>query len=92
MLHLLYLQPEGLQGEADLEVDKIILELTAGILGTTAAPTGKIAGQAAAAQVSKFVRLFYIYLFILFFYFFINFLSHGAMWINYLFFYVIFDK
>jgi hypothetical protein len=48
-------QPEGLQGEADLEVDKIILELTAGILGTNAAPTGKIAGQTAAAQVIELI-------------------------------------
>ena len=46
-------QPEGLQGEADLEVDKIIAELTAGILSpATSAPTGKIVGQTTPAQVS----------------------------------------
>jgi hypothetical protein len=43
-------QPEELEGEADQEVDKIMQELTAGILGNTAAPTGKINGKMTAAQ------------------------------------------
>ena len=52
------IQPDGLQGEADLEVDKIIAELTAGILSpATSAPTGKIVGQTTPAQVSSCMPL-----------------------------------
>ena len=50
---IFFIQPDGLQGEADLEVDKIIAELTAGILSpASSAPTGKIVGQTTPAQVS----------------------------------------
>ena len=44
---------EGLEGEADKEVDKIITELTAGILGeASAAPTAKIAAGATATSAA----------------------------------------
>jgi hypothetical protein len=44
------MEPEGLDAAADREVDKIIQELTAGVLDKAApAPTSKIAAPAAAA-------------------------------------------
>ena len=47
---------EGLEGEADKEVDKIITELTAGILGeASAAPTSKIAGGTTATSTAAAV-------------------------------------
>jgi len=47
------MEPEGLDAAADREVDKIIQELTAGVLDKAApAPTSKIAAPAAAAAAA----------------------------------------
>lgn len=47
------LDSEGIESEADKEVDKIILELTAGVLGgAAAAPTTKISGATAVSAAT----------------------------------------
>eukprot|EP00596_Hydrurales_sp_CCMP1899_P006104 CAMPEP_0119034030 /NCGR_PEP_ID=MMETSP1177-20130426/1092_1 /TAXON_ID=2985 /ORGANISM="Ochromonas sp, Strain CCMP1899" /LENGTH=217 /DNA_ID=CAMNT_0006991225 /DNA_START=169 /DNA_END=822 /DNA_ORIENTATION=+ len=47
------MEPEGLEGDADVEVQKIIDELTAGMLGSaSSAPTAKVVTKVSAAQAA----------------------------------------